>query len=362
MNDLQVKLALTSPKANDCQRHQLAQLKEQPNMPGGKGLEDLVSCIASEMAPSSYRPPYNLQDLAWKFTKFIELRDMPIRTHLDRMLNTLGVVWITHLEDFEPTFFYHHGNKRWEIHTSGMDDAWTSVKVIHEVFEIVCWRCHHRIHWWRKWAATQGLADPHKQAEKFAFLVVLPDGKFRGLAKKLKYDMWALAGICQVPPHLIFQALNEHVGLPYPMFHAQLRFGAAPPDQAPCLFDDAPIEESRALVKRKAYKVRKKDGQIDWSGLDPEEWLRWSAVGDMEKFAPKNAYISMELDDVIETARKKSGFVVTKSRRVAGIPLGSMATVIVRTTEKSVDSVYFQVIPSGCERTHLSFNGYENLL
>jgi hypothetical protein len=206
------------------------------------------------------------------------------------------------------------------------------------------------------------LADPHKKAEEFAFLVVLPDGKFRGLAKKLKYDMWALAGICQVPPHLCFRALNEHVGLPYPMFHAQLRFGAPPPDQAPCLFDAAPIEESRAQVMRKAYKVRKKDGQVDWSDLDAEEWMRWSAVGEMEKFSPKNSSISIGLDDVIETARKKSGFVVTKARRVAGIPLGSMATVIVRTPERSIDSVYFQVIPSGCESTHLSFNGYEELL
>lgn len=361
MNDSknsQVKLALISPKSNDCQH---TQLKEYPDSPGGKGLEDLVTYIASEMAPCAYRPPYDLQDLAWKFTKFTDLRDIPIRKHLDRLLDMLGIAWVAHGQSFEPTFFYNEANKRWEIHTPGLDDAWTSVKIIHEVFEIVCWRCQHRIYWWKKWAASQGLTDPHKKAEAFAFLVVLPNGKFRGMAKKLKYDMWALAGICQVPPHLCFRAINEHVGLPYPMFHAQLRFGVALPDQPPGLFDDAPIE-SQAQVKRKAYKVRRKDGQIDWSDLDAEEWLRWSAVGDMEKFSAKDAYISMGLDDVVETARKRSGFVVTKARRVAGMPLGSIATVIVRTPERSIDSVYFQVIPSGYEATHLSYNGYEELL
>ncbi len=96
--------------------------------------------------------------------------------------------------------------------------------------------------------------------------------------------------------------------------------------------------------------------------MDPEERLRWMAVDDLEKFPSKGEMVRMETDDVIETARKQSRLTVIKARRVAGMPLGSLATVIIRTPERSINAVYFQVIPAGCEQQHLGVNSYASLL
>lgn len=205
------------------------------------------------------------------------------------------------------------------------------------------------------------MANPHDKAEEFAFLVVLPDGKFRGLARKLKYDLWTIAGICQVPPHVCFKGLNRHVNFDYPMFHAWLHCGEKPPTRTLSMFDD-PDQESWALVKRGNFKGRKFLVGGNLGGKDPEEWMRWSAIGDMDSFPKQNEFVCMKPDDVIETARKLARVTVVKARRVAGVPLGSLATVIVRTPEKTINSVYFQVIPAGCEYQHLSQNTYEALL
>ena len=339
----------------------MPQLKEHPNKRGGECLEQLVSHIGREMRPFPERPPYTLQEFVWKFTKFMNLREMPIRAHIERLLEELGIFWEIENKEYAPTFFYEPNNRRWEIHTSSMEDEWTSIKILHEVFEIVCWRCYYRIPWWKQWAASQGMTNPHDKAEEFAFLVVLPDGKFRALAKKMKYDLWALAGVCRVPSTVCFQALNRHIGFDYPMFHAWLRCEQQPPLRTLSMFDE-PEQECWALVKKKGLKGPKPDPEEYSLHGDFEALTQWSAVWDLDNLSKTGTLICMERDDVVETARRRAGLVVTRARRVAGVPLGGMATVIIRTPKNSIASVYLQVIPIGCEQQHLGINSYAALL
>ncbi len=323
-------------------------VKPAIDKPAGKGLEDLVRHIGWKMQPDADRQePYTLEDFANLIRRRYKLT-MPVAPQLSKMLTEMGIemVWFEQQKNVNVDGWniYDLASHLWQIHIPSGLGIFEPRAILHETFEIVFWRCYHRIPWFAAWAKEMKIIDPHKSADEFAFLVMLPRRKFCNLARRLECDIWQIAPKCAVHPSVCFSAVSRYMNFPFPFFHLRLSFGAKP-DQMSMRFDD---EWTQAKIAAKTYKPPK-DEELDpyWDNLSPEQLRLWLPLTHFEKFRPKGEFLDIPLDDVTALALQRYQTVIAQTDRVAGYQLEGPVSAIARPGEKS--QVYVQVVPCGYE-------------
>lgn len=333
-------------------------VKPAIDRPLSRKLEDWLTTICWRLQEMPDRPRMTLQDFADALRTEFKL-GIPLMPQITKFLAEMeiGLVWREKSGGLDASFDYNPLKSRWEIYIPSDLGLRESFAVMHEVSELVAWRCYYRIPWWVEWAQEEGCADPHKKADEFAFFMVLPSRKFRNQAKKHGYDLWNLATLCQTTPPLCFQALTRCVSFPYPIFHALFSVGALP-EQLGMMFEEGLVPTK---VLRKNYKKPTDDEvETDWGNLPHDQLSSWEAVEAFSSEAktqclpPKNQCFDLGMDDLIYQAKVQGQPLSATTDRIAGIPLDGLVDVIVTPKPDQPSLVYLQVLPAGFGKRFLA--------
>ena len=330
---------------------QAVAIKPAIDRPLSPKLESFLTDICWRLQEMPDRPRMTLQDFANALRTEFKL-GIPLMPQLHKFLAELGVglEWRDKAEGLDGSFDYNPVKGRWEIYIPADLGQRESFVIMHEVFELVSWRCHHRIPWWAEWARQEGCADPHKKADEFAFFTVLPNHKFRNRAKKHDYDLWEMSTLCQASQGPCFQALTRFVHFPFPFFHALLSVGAQP-EQPWMIFEDDKV--STRVLRRNYKKPTEDEAGIDWEKLNPDYLLSWEAVrvfSSETKAQPlpgKNDCFELGCDDLVYRAKVEAQTLKATTDRIAGVTLDVPVDVIVRPKPDQLSLVYLQMVPVG---------------
>ncbi len=326
-------------------------VKPTIDRPLSEKLENLLTNICWRLQEMPDRPRMTLQDLSDALRTEFKL-GIPLMPQLSKFLEAMGIGLVGREKGcgLDASFDYNPLKGRWEIYAPSDLGLRESFAIMHEVFELVSWRCYYRIPWWAEWAREEGCADPHKKADEFAFFTVLPAQKFRNRAKQRGYDLWELATLCQTTPAPCFQALTRYVLFPYPYFHALLSVGAQP-DQSWMMFDEDTVPTK---VLRKNYKKPTEDeAGINWEHLAPDQYPSWEAVrafsseAKSQSLPQKNNCFELRCDDLVYQAKIQAQTLSATTDRIAGIRLNAPVDVIVTPNPERPSMVHLQMMPAG---------------
>jgi hypothetical protein len=329
---------------------QVGTVKPAIDRPLSQRTEDWITDICWRLQKIPDRPRTTLEDIANSLRKEFKL-GIPLMPQLHKLLANLGVGLESRekADGLDASFDYKSlkGQGRWEIYAPSDLGLRESSVIMHEVFEIVFWRCYHRIPWWAEWATEEGIIDPHKKADEFAFFCTLPATKFINKAKALDYDLWQLSGQCQANPFSCFNAISRFAFFPFPFFHILMSVGAQA-DQAKLMFDEDTVPTK--VLRRRYKKPPADDCGIDWENLSRVEFQQWEAVGAFQNLPSKNNCFELRNDDLIYQAKLQSQAFSATTDRTAGIILDAPVDVVVNPNPDQPSLVYLQVMPAGCAK------------
>ena len=314
-------------------------------------LEDFLADLCWRWQEMPDRPRMTLQDFAQALRSKFKL-GIPLMPQVHKFLADLGIglEWRHHANGLDGSFDYNPLKARWEIYIPADLGLRESFVIMHEVFEVLAWRCYHRIPWWADWARVESCSDPHKKADEFAFLTVLPPQKFRNRAKKLNYDVWELSNRCQTTQGPCFQALTRFPSFPFPFFHALFSVDARP-DQTWMFFENDVV--STRVVRKNYKKPTEEEVGIEWEKLKPSQRPSWEAVetfssaGKIQNLPAKNECFELGHDDLVYQAKMQSQVLSATTDRIASITLDAPVDVIIRPKPDQPSLVYLQVLPEG---------------
>jgi len=257
------------------------------------------------------------------------------------------------------TFLYNRRMSRWEIHTRPCATYEWSREVWHEVWEILFWRCFHRITWWKTWAARHGYNKPHDKADEFAFLLLLSSQSVPAQAKKRHYDLYEVAKYYGVPTNLAFRALQSYPRFSHPVLLAVLRLNVPPPVQtqpspAKGLFEeyDVPADAVYAEVYHKANRPGPKT--IAHENLQSAQWqYEWRGMKKtfaiLSEHLRRGNTLRIASDDPIYGYCRQAEPKHWTVPHLFGADLVTEVSVITRQSPRSSNEIFLQVVPPGNE-------------
>jgi hypothetical protein len=221
-------------------------------MPAGDRLEQF--CLElGEYLRSQQESTQLVFLIANLFADYFTLK-YPIAPQIASLLDNLEIVleYVDHANAEPTTYTYSYDRGKWVIFLREDAGRMDVVHILHEVFEILWWRCSYLIPEWSQWVSLSKIRHPHEVAEEFAQGVILPVGVFGELAKQHGYNPITLGGIFQVPAGVCFQQILR-LQIAFPYIQARLDFTRTP-TQGQFDFDEAGDE---VQIVTKGCKLRK---------------------------------------------------------------------------------------------------------
>lgn len=295
------------------------------DMPAGKNLEDF--CLAlGEHLRSPQEPILAVFLIANQFSSYFGLK-CPIAPQIASLLDDLeiGVEYADHAHAEPTTYTYSYERKQWVIYLREDAGRMEVIHILHEVFEILWWRCSYLIPEWSQWVSLSKIKHPHEVAEEFARAVTLPVGGFSDLAKQHGYNPITLGGIFQVPAGICFQQLLR-LQIAFPYIQLRLDFTQTP-TQWQLDFDEAGEE---VQISTKGCKLRK--------NLLPTSYPE---IRQLERGLAKRK--SFTFSEVwIREAMEKQTAQSRETDLVLGVPLPRTVFVVLRPQR---DKAFLQIVP-----------------
>ena len=257
----------------------------------------------------------------------------------------------------DTTFVYNRLMSRWEIHTRTCAPYDWSREIWHDVWEILFWRCYHRIPWWRAWAAGMKYYKPHDSADRFAYLLLLSPQSVPAQARKRCYDVYEVAKFYSVPTSLAFNALSSCRRLSHPLLMALLRLDAPAPVEIQItlergLFvpDSRLADPVHAHVYQKTYKPAsgiRAPGSYMSAQQQQEKWAMGWTFEALSKHFHKNSILEVLGDDPMYYNSRQTEARVQTVLHLFGLDLETEVSVITRQSPRDCKEIFLQVVPPG---------------
>lgn len=322
----------------------------------GEPLEALVTEIGRDLNPAG-DCGCSLEEIVRRVCRAFKLKPPITGEKIRTFLETANIYHEVVPNAGDTTFLYNQFMCRWEIHTRPCATYEWSRELWHEVWEILFWRCFHRIRWWKDWAVGQGYDKPHDKADEFAFLLLLSPQSVPTQAKKRQYDVYEVAKYYSIPTNLAFRALQSYTRFPHPILMVVLRLGVPPPvPRQPSLEDglfaddEVPTDAVYARVYQKANKKGLSWGDV--AALPHGEWQQdFRAVErsfeTLSKHFRKDNILRIAAQDPMYCYCRQENPRSWPVQHVFGVDLPKEVCVITRQSPRCSDEIFLQVVPCG---------------
>ena len=302
------------------------------NMPAGEAMELFCLELGERLRKSPVPVELSAKYIARCFLLHFDI-NWPVMSKLGETLDLLGISWLSNCSiptNLSACYIYDRQADIWEIQVRDGAPRMESVYVMHELYEILWWRCYYLIPEWRQWAAAAQMSSPHTNAEDFARAVVLPQQPFETQAVENGYNPVTLAAIFQTAPGYCFQSL---LYLTYPLPYIQLRIDLdVKPDQSDFCFDEQPLTQAQIMTK--GTRIRPNASKTKWTSMFVLQ----------DSLPKKNDFVSIEnwISKAVNEQRDEAQYVST----LFAVPLPKPVYVVVRHNYKRA---FIQIVPVGKE-------------
>jgi len=313
-------------------------------------LERFVALLGYELSPN-LTVWEMLPEIARRLCQEFNLKPPILSDKIRTFLEEAGI----HLED-DPycdstTFFYNRTMSRYEIRTRSCFQGEWSLEIGHELWEILFWRCFHKIDWWKDWAIRNKITKPHDKADEFAFHLLLSPGSVPAQAKKCGHDVYAVARYYRVPTNLAFRALSSYGRYKHPVVMALLKLNTSPPKspQPFCMGDlfadiSPSYELAHAEVYNKFYKSGK--GAIEIASHDVQRYMtKVQSLSDLSSHLKRKSVLSFETFDPIYRRCQQPQPQEHTVTHILGLDLNTELTVITRQAPTRPNEIFVQIMP-----------------
>lgn len=321
--------------------------------PSKEPLELFVTALGRELPPnlSLYEMQIEIvRRLCHRFNLRPPISGIKIRTFLE----IVGIYLDEAPNAHSTGFVYNKVMSRYEIRTRPCFHQEWSLEVWHEVWEVLFWRCFHKIKWWKQWALDEKINSPHDKADEFAFHLLLSPQSVPPQAKKRGYDVYEVAKHYGVPTNLAFRALNLYTAYEHPVLMALLRLNVPAPALSQSsvkinLFSDsdAASKMAHAQVWRKFFKKGKK--WEDVYGLDVQEQQRRCDEGksfkSLSEYLSRDNILSFEAIDPIYQYGCQPEPRDWTVPHVLGLDLRTDLSIITRQSPHNSNEIFLQIMP-----------------
>lgn len=235
---------------------------------------------------------------------------------------------------------YNLTESRYEI-TTPYNCSEEAVSLLHELFEIIYWRCYHRNrHRVTQWLRQLNICQPHQVADIFAYALVLPRHEFQAKAEQSGINIYYLANHFGVRPATIHFAVNLQFSSTCPLFLIRLSFrNLSCQDQVAIRFDTT---EKRESVPAVVWKQSLKRGL---GGKSRNAWRAMELLG--EKCPGKHELI--DVDGIAYQAIHEGRSLMDTTDQIFGMKLPTKVFVVARPNSNK-DQMYVQIVPIGYEK------------
>lgn len=312
--------------------HHLSTRTVEVNQPAGKAMEDFCLQWGESLRNSSQPVELSAVRIADTFRMHFGLR-CPVMPQLGETLDLLGIGWVNNIpipEGMNAYFVYNRQQSKWELCVRDDRPSMESVNILHELYEILWWRCYYLIPEWEQWASSAKMLHPHDTADDFARAVVLPRYALEKQAADNGHNPLIVAGIFQTAPGYCFMSfLRLTFRIPY----IQLRIDFdVKTDQVGFCFDDKPLMQ--AHIKSKGAKIRSNASKKKWESM----LVLDDALSDQRKFVSVEDWIWKAVNEKRDEARYVN--------ILFAISLPTPVYVVVR---HNYNKAFVQIVPVGKE-------------
>ena len=335
-------------------RHDHSLENPATNAPCSREMEALIGEIGRDLRPGGDYE-CSQEEIARRVCSVFKLKPPILEAKILIFLEMANIYQKNAPAAKDTTFVYNRLMSRWEIHTRTCAPHDWSREVWHDVWEILFWRCYHRISWWREWAAGKKYDKPHDSADRFAFLLLLSPQSVPAQARKRCYDVYEVAKFYGVPTSLAFNALSCCPKLSFPLLMAIVRLDAAAPAETQMTLDgDLFAQDDRlaapvyAHVYQKAYKrasgVREPGFYLSAQQQKEERVMEWTFTA-LHKHFRKNNILEVLGDDPMYYNSRQAEARVQTVLHLFGLDLDTEVSVITRQSPRDCKEIFLQVVP-----------------
>lgn len=254
----------------------------------------------------------------------------PVLQKIGKLLDEFGIDWQSNMRcasGVDASYTFNEQADCWQIEVRENAGRMEGFYALHDLHEIIWWRCKYLIPEWEEWVQHTNMKSAHDSADIFAHEAVIPKSLFNAKAEEFCYNPIQLADHFQTVPGLCFQAfLRCHVRYPY--WQARLDFEARS-EQSTMNFEDYyPIQ---AKVHTKGTKIAE--------NLRSEKWAAIFQLA--EKVPSKGNFVPVE--DWICNAMREKRTVAQETNVLLGLKLPGLVYAVVR---PNYDKGFLQVVPA----------------
>lgn len=320
------------------------------NHPAKEPFEQFVDLLGRELSPHETLHEMQIQIAQLLCREF----NFKPPVHSDKIKKFLDFVGI-HLDEAPQAqstlFMWNPVMSRYEIKTRTCWQQEWSLDISHEVWEIIFWRCYHKIRWWKQWAANNKVSTPHDKADEFAYHFLLSPQSVAAQAKKRCYNVYEVAKYYSVPTNLAFRALSCCNNYEHPVMMALLHLNAGQPspEKVSCLIDL--FNQSQGFAHAKVWKRFIKPGKaqqdncgLDFQGYQLQE-AETKAFKVLDKYLKTNETISFEEIDPLYCYGRHSEPKEWTVPHVLGLDLPTPMTVITQQSPYKSSELLLQIMP-----------------
>lgn len=196
-----------------------------PDVPASPMLERFVESIGKKYKARGRGKLGSLQTLAGEFRRRFRIGTR-VRVQIYKLAKDLGVEIVNVASHPKAGLYgrstYNPDLSRYEVHIPPLMKQDEGVTVLHEIFELLFWRCHHRIEWWEDWIRIQRIHDPHLVADQFALKVILSSHRVRKYVKEQGLNPWSMADSFELWPGICTLGIIQYIGFPCPFLQVFL--------------------------------------------------------------------------------------------------------------------------------------------
>ncbi len=327
-------------------------------MPAGWPLESLVTEIDRELNPNT-GCECSQQEIVRRICHTFKLTPPITGEKIRLFLETCDIYHEVAPSIGHTTYICNRPLSRWEIHTRPCFTYEWSREVWHEVWEILFWRCYHRIPWWKDWAKRNGYDNPHDKADEFAYLMLLSSQSVPAQAKKRYYDVYEVANYYTVPTNLAFRALQSYTRFSHPILMVVLRLDVPPPVQRQVSLEDGlfandgvPADGCYAKIYHKGNKPGSRQKAIE-NLTNPERLQELRAVEmsfqTLSKHFRHDKILHIDASDPIYRYSRQPDARGWTVSHLFGVDSAAEVSVITRQSPRCKDEIFLQVVPTECE-------------